>query len=66
MGEKFKFSAQGSDLAPFVSNGTKFKIPSGPWIKPPLHKCTVQHINVHSKNLLETMVSNHIISLHIN
>ena len=31
---KFKFSAQGSDLAPFVGNGTKFKIPSE--IKPPL------------------------------
>ena len=28
MGEKFKFSAQGSDLAPFVANGTKYKIPS--------------------------------------
>ena len=30
----FKFSAQGSDLALFVSNGTKVKIPSE--IKPPL------------------------------
>ena len=25
---KFIFSAQGSDLAPFVGNGTKFKLPS--------------------------------------
>ena len=30
----FKFSAQNSDLAPFVANGTKVKIPSE--IKPPL------------------------------
>ena len=30
----FKFSAQGSDLAPFVGNGTKIKILSE--IKPPL------------------------------
>ena len=30
----FKFSAQESDLAPFVDNGTKVKIPSE--IKPPL------------------------------
>ena len=30
----FKFSAQESDLAPFIGNGTKFKIPSE--IKPPL------------------------------
>ena len=28
LGEKFKFSAQGHDLTPFVGNGTKFKIPS--------------------------------------
>ena len=34
MGGKFKFSDQGSDLAPFVGNGTKIKIPSE--IKPPL------------------------------
>ena len=27
-GGKFKFSAQGRDLAPFVDNGTEFKIPS--------------------------------------
>jgi hypothetical protein len=27
-GGKFKFSVQGSDLAPFVGNGTKVKIPS--------------------------------------
>ena len=33
MGGKFKFSDQGSDLAPFVGNGTKVKIPSE--IKPP-------------------------------
>ena len=33
-GKKFKFSAQGRDLAPFVGNGTKVKIPSE--IKPPL------------------------------
>ena len=31
---KFKFSAQDSDLAPFVANRTKVKIPSE--IKPPL------------------------------
>ena len=30
-----KFSAQGSDLAPFIGNGTKFQIPSE--IKPPLN-----------------------------
>ena len=36
MGGKFKFSAHGSDLAPFVGNGTKFKIPFE--IKPPLVK----------------------------
>ena len=34
MGGKFKFSAQESDLAPFVGNGTKVKMPSE--IKPPL------------------------------
>ena len=28
MGGKFKFYAQGSDLAPFDGNGTKIKIPS--------------------------------------
>ena len=33
-GGKFKFSAQENDLAPFVGNGTKVKIPSE--IKPPL------------------------------
>ena len=33
-GEKFKLSAQGRDLALFVGNGTKVKIPSE--IKPPL------------------------------
>ena len=37
LGGKFKFSAQGSNLSPFVGNGTKNKIPSD--IKPPLiHK----------------------------
>ena len=36
MGGKFKLSAQGRDLAPFVGNGTKVKIPSE--IKPPLIK----------------------------
>ena len=35
-GGKFKLSAQGRDLATFVGNGTKVKIPSG--IKPPLKK----------------------------
>jgi hypothetical protein len=34
VGEKFKFSAQESDLAPFVANGTIFTTPSD--IKPPL------------------------------
>ena len=34
MGGKSKFSAHESDLAPFVGNGTKFKITSE--IKPPL------------------------------
>ena len=34
MGGKFKFSAHQSDLASFVGNGTKVKIPSE--IKPPL------------------------------
>ena len=34
LGGKFKFSAQGHDLTPFVGNGTKFKITSE--IKPPL------------------------------
>ena len=42
MGERFKFSAQGSDLAPFVGNGTQVKIPSE--IKPPL----VQEENLHT------------------
>ena len=32
----FKFSAQGSNLTPFIGNGTKFQIPSE--IKPPLTK----------------------------
>jgi hypothetical protein len=36
MGGKFKCSAQGWALAPFVGNGTKDKIPSE--IKPPLGK----------------------------
>ena len=31
---EFKFSAQESDLAPFIGNGTKIKIPSE--MKPPL------------------------------
>ena len=34
MGGKFKFPAQGSNLAPFVGNGTKINTPSE--IKPPL------------------------------
>ena len=34
MDGKFKFSAQGSDLAQIIGNGTKVKIPSE--IKPPL------------------------------
>ena len=34
---KFKFSAQGKDLAPFVGNGTKVKIPNHV-IKPPLSR----------------------------
>jgi hypothetical protein len=34
MGRKYKSSPQGSDLAPFVGNGTKIKIPSE--VKPPL------------------------------
>ena len=34
MGGKFKFSDQGSDLAPFFGNGSKLKIPFD--IKPPL------------------------------
>ena len=33
---KFKYSAQKSDLARFVGNGTKVKIPSE--IRPPLFK----------------------------
>ena len=33
-GGKFEFSAQGQELAPFVGNVTKVKIPSE--IKPPL------------------------------
>ena len=36
MGAKFKFSAQGSDLAPFIGNGTKVKNPSE--IKAPLNE----------------------------
>ena len=36
MGEKFKFSAQRSDLAPFVGNGIKIKIPFE--IKSPLSR----------------------------
>ena len=36
MGGKFKFSAQGRELAPFFGNGTKVKIPSE--IKPHLGK----------------------------
>ena len=40
MGTKFKFSAHGSDLAPFVGKGTKFKIPFE--IKPPLHSTISQ------------------------
>ena len=35
MDGKLKFSVQGSNLAPFVGNGTKIKIPSE--IKPPLN-----------------------------
>ena len=38
---KFKFSAQGRDLAPFVGNGTKVKMPSE--IKPPLKKILLNH-----------------------
>ena len=34
IGRKYKFSAQGSDLAPFVDHGNKIKVPSE--IKPPL------------------------------
>ena len=34
MGWKFKYFAQGSDLAPFIGNWTKNKVPSE--IKPPL------------------------------
>ena len=37
-----KFSAQGSDFEPFISNGTKVKIPSA--IKPPLFGCHVFQI----------------------
>ena len=37
--KKFKFSAEKSDLAPLVSNGTKAKIPSE--IKPPLTRNTM-------------------------
>ena len=36
MGREFKFSAQECNLAPFVGNGTKVKIPSE--IKRPLDK----------------------------
>ena len=35
-GGKFKFSAQENDLAPFVGNGTKVKVP--PEINPPFTK----------------------------
>ena len=35
MGGKLKFKAQGSNLAPFIGNGTKIKITSE--IKPPLN-----------------------------
>ena len=34
MDGKFKFAVQSKDLAPFIGNGTKIKIPSE--IKPPL------------------------------
>ena len=34
MGRKFKLSDRGNDLAPFVADGNKLKIPSD--IKPPL------------------------------
>jgi hypothetical protein len=44
MGKKFKFSAQGSDLAPFVGNGIKVKIPSE--IKPPL-KIDLNYLPTH-------------------
>ena len=49
-GRKFKFSAQEKDLAPFVGNGTKVKIPSE--IKPPLVKTqTYKFIIQHHKNV---------------
>ena len=36
----FKFSDQGSDLAPFIGNGTNVKIPSE--IKPPLNETVIE------------------------
>ena len=47
IGRKFKFSAQGSDLAPFVEDRTKIKIPSE--IKPAL-VCMMLPYSFHADN----------------
>ena len=44
MGGKFKFSAQESDFAPFVGNGTKAKIPSE--TKPPLTRTLYTYLKI--------------------
>ena len=50
MGGKFKFSAQGSDLASFIGNFTKVKIPAE--IKPPLALHFFGEYRAQLKNLL--------------
>ena len=51
----FKFSAQNSDLAPFVANGTKVKIPSE--IKPPFVRgCSKSKAYLYQTDLWNTIV----------
>ena len=59
MGGKFKFSAQGSDLVPFIGNGAKIKIPSE--TKPPLKNIWGQYFlhqitNIHLVILATTFL----------
>jgi hypothetical protein len=53
MGNKNKFSAQESDLAPFVGNGTKVKIPSE--IKLPLIKMELRFYLLSKSNYVENL-----------
>ena len=59
MGGKFKISAQGSDLASFIGNGAKIKIPSE--TKPPLKNIWGQYFlhqitNIHLVILATTFL----------